>query len=512
MKYRNAAAAMVAKLSQLLLTGDEVRVRGELTRESMQQLVSLSNPLERCIVVPERHNNVFAAIAETMWVIAGRSDIAYLSNYLPRAVDFSDDGRTWRAGYGSRLRHWSGVDQFDAVVRTLATSPTSRRGVMSIFDPSVDYQDSLDVPCTNWLHFTIRDDKLDLSIAVRSNDIMWGFSGINTFEWSVVQEMMAHWLDVTVGQVNYFISSLHVYDHHFKRAARIIASPAAKSPYDDHPAAARFSTSFASFAQVANEWLEIEEIIRGRADVADRINGFADPLLRDFLRMLDAYWSFTEGDVARATTALDAVEDRALAAAGADFFRWNTASTDSSETPLLPRISKAEIEQWLTELHRTKSQGYGDSWKRRGEQMAIMANVARKIDRLARHDPASPARGEEIIDTAADLLVYSLKYETYLKDAAGDAAPAGETWSDGTEGFNFLLSQITARKDARSHEEATAEVLAVFDELEGTFIFDGGPESRRDLVASLSVKALELLRFHLDSNPIAAYRVMSSED
>jgi thymidylate synthase len=198
MKYRNAAAAMVAKLSQLLLTGEEVSVRGKLTRESMQQLVSLSNPLERCIVVPARHNNVFASIAETMWVIAGRSDIAYLSNYLPRAVKFSDDGETWRAGYGPRLRHWPGVDQFDAVVRTLTTAPTSRRAVMSIFDPSVDYQDSLDVPCTNWLHFTVRDNKLDLSIAVRSNDIMWGFSGINTFEWSVVQEMMAHWLRSTI--------------------------------------------------------------------------------------------------------------------------------------------------------------------------------------------------------------------------------------------------------------------------------------------------------------------------
>jgi thymidylate synthase len=512
MKYRNAAAAMVAKLSQLLLTGEEVSVRGKVTRESMHQLVSLSSPLERCIVVPERHNNVFASIAETMWVIAGRRDIAYLSNYLPRAVDFSDDGQTWRAGYGPRLRHWSGVDQFDAVVRTLTTAPTSRRAVMSIFDPSVDFQDSLDVPCTNWLHFTVRDDKLDLSIAVRSNDIMWGFSGINTFEWSVVQEMMAHWLGVAVGQVNFFISSLHVYEQHFERAARIVASPAAKSPYDDQPAASRFSTPFDSFAQVSDDWFDIEEGIRGGADVADRIDGFADPLLRDFLRMLDAYWSFSAGEVERATTVFEAVEDRALAASGADYIRWNTAPTDHIDSPPPARISKAEIEQWLTELHGTKSHGYRDSWKRRGEQMAIMANVARKIDRLALHDPAAPAPGEEIIDTAADLLVYSLKYETYLNDAAGDPAPGAETWSDGTEGFNLLISRVTAEKTAGSHEEATAEALAVFEDLEGTFKPDTGPASRRALVASLSVRALELLRFHLDSDPAAAYRVMASKD
>ena len=372
---------------------------------------------------------------------------------------------------------------------------------MSIFDPSVDYLDSLDVPCTNWLHFTVRDDKLDLSVAVRSNDIMWGFSGINTFEWSVVQEMMAHWIGVTGGQVNYFISSLHLYDHHFERAARIVASAPTKSPYDEYPAAPRFSTAFASFDQVVDDWFGIEKGIRGGADVAEPIRSFTDPLLRDFLRMLDAYWAFKKGDVARTNAALDSVEDRALAASGADFIRWTTAPTDPGPSCSPPtRISKTAIERWLTELHRTKSEGYGNSWKRRGEQMAIMANVARKIDRLARHDDSSPARGEEIIDTAADLLVYSLK------------PPGGETWSDGTDGFEVLIGQVTAEKDARGHAEAAAEVLAVFEQLERTFTPDTGPVSRRQLVASLSVKALELLRFHLDNDPAAAYRLMAAEE
>ncbi|GAB3042523.1 hypothetical protein GCM10027052_25740 [Parafrigoribacterium mesophilum] len=513
MKYKNAAAAMVAKLTQLLLTGEEVSVRGKLTRESMHQLVSLSSPLERCIVVPGRNNNVFASIAETMWVITGRNDVAFLVNYLPRAVNFSDDGETWRAGYGPRLRQWNGVDQFDSVLHTLTASSSSRRAVMSIFDPSVDYQDSLDVPCTNWLHFVLRDGELDLNIALRSNDIMWGFSGINTFEWSVVQEMMAHWLGVTVGEVNYFISSLHIYKQHFDRAARIMSAPPAESPYVKHPANARFATPFAEFGQVADDWFEIEDSIRSGVDAAERINSFPDPLLRDFLRMLDAYWSFTRGARARATSILDTVDDRALAAAGGDYIRWNEAGPATVAATLsAPRIGKAEIDGWLSELHRTKSLAYGDSWKRRGEQMAIMANIARKIDRLALHKPETPVPGENIIDTAADLLVYSLKYETYLNEAVGKPAPGTDAWSDGTAGFELLMEKVSPEREAVGHGEATAEVLAVFAELERTFTPDTGPASRRQLATTLSTRALELLQFHLDSDPAAAYRAMAERD
>jgi len=39
----------------------------------------------------------------------------------------------------------------------------------------------------------IRDGKLHMNVIVRDNDAVWGFSEINSFEWSVLQEMMAYW-------------------------------------------------------------------------------------------------------------------------------------------------------------------------------------------------------------------------------------------------------------------------------------------------------------------------------
>lgn len=42
----------------------------------------------------------------------------------------------------------------------------------------------------------------------------------------------------------------------------------------------------------------------------------------------------------------------------------------------------AELRDALRRLHRDKDATYRDAWKKRGEVISILANVARKVDRL----------------------------------------------------------------------------------------------------------------------------------
>lgn len=344
MIYRNAAEAFSAKLAELMSTGSDIRVRGSLTKELNHQTVVLTTPLERCIVIPHRRNNVFATIVESVWVIAGRNDLQLLTPYLPRAVDFSDDGSTWRAGYGPRLRNWHGVDQVAAVERILQASPESRQGVLSLFDPALDFVSSKDIPCTNWLHFIIRNGALDLNVAVRSNDIVWGFSGINTFEWSILQEMMAFWLGAAVGKTTYHISSLHLYERHFERARRILEAAPSSNPYDQAPPRARFSTAIEDLPLVLDSWFQVESKIRSGAVTRDEIASFPDPLLRDFLRVLHYYWTRQRTPSAHPESLLSNVEDAALASAAINHFRTEQpgnlgfrATFSSSDEPAATR-------------------------------------------------------------------------------------------------------------------------------------------------------------------------------
>jgi thymidylate synthase len=500
MKFANAAQAFVSLSETVMRAGSLVEVRGALTRELRQQSVTLVNPLDRCIVVSGRRNNVFATIAETIWVIAGRNDVGFLAPYLPRAYDFSDDGETWRAGYGPRLRNWNGTDQLEAVRKLLIADPATRRAVMSIFDPATDFASSKDVPCTNWLAFSLRDGVLDMSVAIRSNDLFWGFSGINTFEWSVLQELMAFWVGAEVGNVQYSINSLHVYERHFDRCETVIAGLGTVSAWSaaEH---STFATPAEEMETALEVWFTIEEELRQGRQAAASIEDQTDPLLRDFSRMLGAYWTFTRFGRDAGETALSAVADEALRAAGLDYFSWKSGVPMTTRPA---RVTAGAMMPRIIKLHRTKDRMYGDSWKKRGEQMAVLANIARKLDRLARFRPDQPDGAESWFDTAVDLFVYALKYKTFLLDATGIASPGMTAWSDGPEGFEVLARQTI---DVGGHPEFDRAISAAeqsFQAIEKSVSAGDTHAARLELVDALIASGARVLESAYALRPAAA--------
>ncbi|TRB19709.1 thymidylate synthase [Rhizobium rhizogenes] len=147
---KNVTYSLINVLRNIRDNGSPVVTRGNEQVEVLSQLLRIKSPLERVIVTPHRNNNIFALIAETFWVLGGRNDLGYLTHYLPRASDFSDDGKTWRAAYGPRLRNWYGVDQFQQVASLLRADPNTKRAVTRIRNPrrySCDWPPSLQRFC-----------------------------------------------------------------------------------------------------------------------------------------------------------------------------------------------------------------------------------------------------------------------------------------------------------------------------------------------------------------------------
>lgn len=145
------------------------------------------------------------------------------------------------------------------------------------------------------------------------------------------------------------------------------------------------------------------------------------------------------------------------------------------------QTSSSIFREATRKLHQEKSASYRNAWKRRGEQISIISNIARKVDRLeAAADGAPPTQDESILDTAVDLFVYVLKYETFLADqdetiartmfGANSVTPP---YSDGVEGFEALLAQadltpLDERLD-QSVAESVQGVLQAFAQVEAAF-------------------------------------------
>jgi len=260
--------AFAGALRDLLTCGTEVKARGDtVTVELMHYRVRICEPQHRVMMFPHRRNNPFATLFETLWVLAGENDAKELKFFLPRAMDFSDDGKVWRAGYGPRLRRAMGfddkltsaiyqddklnwpnapstrIDQIKKAHNTLKADPSSRQAVMTIWDPAKEctIEKSKDFPCCNRVALLIRDDKLHLTLNMRSNDILWGFSAINVYEFTALQEFLASLLGVGMGQYQHAADSFHAYksggfnaENNFARLRAMFAVPDTQVEWHDN--------------------------------------------------------------------------------------------------------------------------------------------------------------------------------------------------------------------------------------------------------------------------------------
>lgn len=397
----NANSKLKALLSDVLTHGDDVVSRAGNTKELRFVSFTVSDPQDRYITLPERRVSVPHQIAETMWVLAGRNDVEWLSTYLPQAANFADDGKHWRAGYGPRLRNWHNrrhieqTDQVHNVIQLLRKDPSTRRAVMSIWDPDLDFTDSKDIPCNNWLHFLARDGVLDLNIAIRSNDLMWGWSGINFFEWSVLLEIVAHHAGLKVGSLHFNVSSLHLYERHFDKARRIVEN---RDLYSDPMEGREIITYNGAYGkrdldELITQWFYLEGRIREHGDLSG-IENMKDSLLWTWLWAIAYYHGHEEKArlMLRGTDILPALE----------LSPKRKVPLDVDLEPLIKRMQ---------DLHTEKSAAYGNSWKKRGELFSIIPNIARKVDRIVADTVTSD---ETKLDTAMDLVIYLAKYYGWL--------------------------------------------------------------------------------------------------
>ncbi|MBN9586111.1 MAG: hypothetical protein J0G34_12055 [Afipia sp.] len=527
--YRNISFATVDSVSDVLQSGVEIRVRSKLTRELLGRVTCLDRPFERYLFVPKRHNDVFAQFAETMWMLAGRDDVAWLTRYLPRAPDFSDDGKIWQGAYGPRLRHWgSSIDQLNEVRQLLTKDLSSRRAVMALFDPARDYIDSKDIPCNNWLSWIARDGKLHLNVAIRSNDAMWGFSGVNAFEWSVMQELMSFWLGVEMGPANYFATSFHLYDIHFDRARQMNKSFHGLSPYDFGIGCAPFRTLWDEFESKLEKWFSIEEMIRADPTVPLFHHGrVGDPLLDSGLALVQVFWAHQQWGGERLAKELGQLPAEDYVVAMYDQLRRSYPELPNNiAQPDIRRFFEAcrdsslhaadEFKHAIKKLHAEKDKAYGGAWKRRGELVSILPNIARKADRLENlMQTSTTMRGEALLDTVIDLYVYAEKYRLFLAEGLEDGGlvpnNAPKPYSDHDANFDILVDRLDLEPPSQSTRELISDVVIRFDACWHNAEAGAGTAERFELASLLAEATGALIARVVADDTVSLARFVRSE-
>lgn len=215
--------------------------RGQKIKERLAVTLELKNPRARLLSCKKRNTNYGFAVGEFLWYWQGKQDLSTMLYYNKRMKDYSDDGLTLNSAYGHRLKKvevsYPGINvesgnQWDICKHTLLQDSDSRRAVMTINWPKDEakavFEGSKDVPCTLSLQFFIRNNRLDLHVHMRSNDVMWGLT-YDLFSFTLFQECMLldlqkeeKFKDLKLGRYYHTAGSLHLYEPHFKQAEEIV--------------------------------------------------------------------------------------------------------------------------------------------------------------------------------------------------------------------------------------------------------------------------------------------------
>lgn len=204
-------------LQALLRHGQPAQPRGDHCFEIVGVQVRLHNALENIIVNPARNLNYRFMVAEWLWTLLGRDDLASLKRYNSVMAQFSDDDETLAGAYGPRL-----IEQWGDVKSELRRDKQSRRAVAGIW--RWPQRSSRDVPCTLSLQFLLRRDaaavlRLHTVVSMRSSDVWLGIP-YDIFNFTMLANALAGALNVgrhendkiQLGELVLNLGSSHLYE------------------------------------------------------------------------------------------------------------------------------------------------------------------------------------------------------------------------------------------------------------------------------------------------------------
>lgn len=228
--------------TELMLRGKFVKPRGQLVLEAENFTYELP-PYVRFQSFKRRKFNLNYVKDELLWYLKGdRFDLSITEKAKIWKSIVNKDGSI-NSNYGqyifsnraSDFKYFGG-GQFDQVVSTLSLDKDSRRASMMILNRDHLLSETNDVPCTYALNFRIRENMLNMSVHMRSQDAIFGM-GNDAPAFSFIHEMMLQSLrrvypDLAYGNYFHIADSFHVYERHFDMIQTITGVSLEENHYD----------------------------------------------------------------------------------------------------------------------------------------------------------------------------------------------------------------------------------------------------------------------------------------
>jgi len=207
-KFNNATEAFDYLLDKIRLDGIDFNGTKALFNVGFY----MENPSQKIITNKERKFSEKYAESEWLWYLSGDRSVERLGaihgKIPPIWLRMADENGNVNSNYGWQ---WKRNNQLYKVIAMLENNPNTRQATISIYDGKEIENYSKDTPCTYAVQFTILDNKLCMSVLMRSNDLWYGFCN-DQYQFASLQQMVADSLSIETGWYYHYAHNMHLYN------------------------------------------------------------------------------------------------------------------------------------------------------------------------------------------------------------------------------------------------------------------------------------------------------------
>lgn len=221
-KGQTFAQAYQQSLRSIMVSGSENTARGTVSREYLDACLVIDDPASCLYTNQVRGSQLKYIAAEFLWYFTGRNDVQYISKHAKFWESIQNPDGTANSAYGNLIfntKNHAGFTQYQWAIDALKADKNTRQAIMHFNLPIHQYSENKDFVCTMYANFHIRDNKLHLSVFMRSNDAIWGTPTDVAFFCALQMQALSHlrvtYPDLELGKYSHTANSYHVYDRHY---------------------------------------------------------------------------------------------------------------------------------------------------------------------------------------------------------------------------------------------------------------------------------------------------------
>lgn len=221
-KDKNFAAVYKKLLNDLLNSPEFIcEPRGIEINEITNIQFEIENPIESLYENIRRSSQFKYIAAELVWYFSKSNDLKFIEKYAKFWKNISNADNTLNSAYGNLIFNThNNVNQWQWAFNMLSNDKDSRQAILHFNMPMHQYKNNKDFVCTMYGIFQIRNNKLNFTINMRSNDVILGLPTDIAF-FCILQQQMLKLLNktypnLTLGTYTHIANSLHLYKKHFE--------------------------------------------------------------------------------------------------------------------------------------------------------------------------------------------------------------------------------------------------------------------------------------------------------